>query len=505
MQLLLSFLAALFTILPFALMGMAISTGVPFGRRTPSTAHTFSFSTAGAGLTPIAQTTALVGAMHTTGNAVADTPYRIWDAIDADTRFGAGSGLALMCRAFFKQCAKQGAIGPILYAAGLTPPGAGTAHAQTSTFGGAATAGGTGIVRIAGVPIQFAVTSGDAAATVATAFKAACDAKVAELPVTSGVVGAVVTHTHLTKGEVGADVKYELVQLPAGLTFASAVFAAGAGVTDPTAALTALRAFKIHGVAIENRKAADVTILKADAALAWGPFSKAWRHYYIGDASTLATADTLATGSNDYAVIVVQWEASPTLGGQLAAAAVAKFYSTDRPNANFNGQEIVGVPPADAAVYTTAELETALAAGTIPILPNAAKDAGVIVRAVTTKATTAGARDDGAYDLCASRTAAAIAEQCDITWQRDFTGLEAVFVSDPDDPDNTLDKATDMVKSVHRKYAALRPPVLRNVDEFIEQIRVEETPGVVGGLDFDNPFRVAGPINTADFRHRSYL
>lgn len=505
MSLLITILAALFTVLPFALVGMAISTGVPFGRRTPSTAHTFSFSTAGAGLTPIAQTVALVGAMNTTGNAIADTPYRIWDAIDADTRFGKSSGLALMCRAFFKQCAKQGAIGPILYAVGLTPPGGGTAHVQTITVAGTATEGGTGIVRIAGVPVQFGISSGDTAATAAAALKAALDAKVADLPVTAGVVGAVVTTTHPTRGEVGADVKFETLQLPAGLTIAYAVFAAGAGVTDPTAALTALRAFKVHGVAIENRKAADVTILKADAVQAWGPFSKAWRHYYIGDCSTLATANALATASNDFAVVVVPWEASPTLGGQLAAAAVAKFYSTDRPNANFNGQEIVGVPPVDSAVYTTAELETALASGTSPIMPNAAKDAGVIVRAVTTKATTGGARDDGAYDLCASRTAAAIAEQCDLTWQRDFTGLEAVFISDPDDPDNTLDKATDMVKSVHRKYAALKPPVLRNVDEFIEQIRVEETPGVVGGLDFDNPFRVAGPINTADFRHRSYL
>jgi phage tail sheath gpL-like len=480
-----------------------IATGVPSSLKRPGSFHTFLFTNATSGLTPVPQAIAIVGAFNGLATIAVDIPTRVWDATHGDLLCGRGSGAALMLRAAFAQIAKQGGIGPQVWVCGLTPPSGGTAHVETVTITGPATESGNLVIRIAGVTVTVGVTSADTATVVAAALEAQLDSMVAELPVTASVNAGVVTCTYTTKGEVGADVIWQSINVPAGLTVAYAVGAAGAGITDVTNAVDALLATDINAVVLENRKAADVTDAKANTAVAWGYASKKYRHIVLGDPSTLSTADAIAIGANDYTVIVVQCEASPTLGGQLAAAFAARVWGTDRPNANFDNAEIVGAPPPAASVYSTAEVETALTSGTTPLVPNAAGDGLLIVRAVTTKTSTSSAADFAAFDLSTSRTAAEVARQIDIRWLRDFTGPEAVMVIDDDDPEDIRARGKDMIVSVHREFEKLR--ILRNVDDYLNQIVVEESSSVAGRLDFDDPFRVVSPLHQAAFRHHSHF
>lgn len=479
---------------------MPIDTGIPTSIKRPGAYHKFVFSTYGLGLIPLALLVIMVGALSSSASQAAESPVQVFDEADADTKFGAGSEVALMCRKSLAQSRLQNSH-PELWAIGIAEPGGGTAHAKTITITGPATADGNLEIRVAGRSIVIGVSSGDSANTIAAALEDALDTLAADLPVTAGVAGAVVTCTHVTKGENGGDVLYETVTKPAGVGVAYADGAVGSGVTDITNALGATLGKDYDGVAVFNRKSADITDAKTHTAEAWGYSVKRWRHVFFGDCSTLSNANTLSLASNDYTVIVSSYEGSPSLSGELAAAVCTYVFGKERPNANYDGGVIDIFPPAQTSVYTAAEVESALSSGTTPIVPTAEGDRSKIVRLVTTKTTTSSAPDYSTFDLATTRTGAYIARQIDARYELEFP--QELLVTADDAPENVLKRVKDMVLGIHREAETLL--ILRDVDDFVSQIKVEENPSVAGRLDVDDPFRVVSPLHQSAFRHHGYI
>jgi phage tail sheath gpL-like len=195
---------------------MPIDTGIPTSVKRPGAFHKFVFSTYGLGLIALAIRILMVGVMSSAGTTTAATPVQIFDEADADAKLGAGSECALMCRKALAQGRLQGSF-PELWACPIATPGSGTAHVKTLTVSGPATADGNLAVRIAGRTITIGVSNGDSANTIAAALAAAIQTIKASLPVTAAPSSAIVSCTHVTKGENGADVVYEVVSTPAGV------------------------------------------------------------------------------------------------------------------------------------------------------------------------------------------------------------------------------------------------------------------------------------------------
>jgi phage tail sheath gpL-like len=481
-----------------------IDTGIPASIKRPGTFAKFLFSLAGRGLVPLAQRILLVGMKSSAGSATAEVPVQVFDDTDGDTKAGAGSELALMARKAFEQARMQGTQ-PEIWICPIAEPGSGTANTTTFTFTGPATADGNAIFRVAGRTLIIGVSSGDSASTVAGALEDLADTLAAQLPVTAGVAAGVVTFTHVTKGENGGDVDFEVVSLPSGLACVIATGAAGAGVTDITAALDASLTIDFDGIAIANRKSADVTDAKAHTATAWGYAQKRYRHIFLGDPTTLSAATTLGLAANDYTVVIVSCEGSPSLPGELAAAACCAVFGRERPNANYDHAKLALYPPAATSVYLATEQESALSSGVTPLMPTPEGDLLEVVRLVTTHTTTSSAPDLATFDLATSRTAAYIARQLDIRFRVDFANgaPDNLMVIDDDDPLDVRARVRDMIIGIHRDAEDLH--ILRDVDEFTAQIQVEEDDSVPGRLNVIDPFRVVSPLHQIAVLHRAYL
>jgi phage tail sheath gpL-like len=464
---------------------VGITVNLPASVRRPGAFTEINFVDSNRGLLASPSRVAIVATKSAAGVLAVSTPKQVFDDLEADLEAGEGSLGALMARKVFEQGAFQAGPCPEVWLSLVAEPGAGTAHAKTITITGPATADGNLVIRIAGRTITVGVSNGDAAATVAAALEAEIDAVDATLPVTAGVAAAVVTCTHRTKGENGADVLYETVSAPAGIGVAYANFAVGAGVIDITLALDALVDQDYDFIAVENHKAADITDATAHTAVQWNEEEQRYRWVFLGETTTLSAANALAAAADDHTVIVVSCEASPSLPGEVAAATAAYVAGKTRPNANYDGGVLALYPPPRASAYTTAEVESALSSGTTPLRPNPQGDRLSIVRLVTTKTTENSAPFEALLDLATSRTAAAIARNI---VARYLTGFQQEDLTDA-----TIERVRDMVVAVAR--AAEDEGWIKDVDDLLDQIDAEEAASPAGRIAAACPIHVVSPLH----------
>jgi phage tail sheath gpL-like len=399
---------------------MPITTSVPSSRRKPGTFQEFDVTSAARGLVPIAYNIALVGNKTAAGTATNLTPYLVGSEGEADTLFGIGSELALMCRAAFDAARRYG-TSPAIYAVSIADA-AGTAATRTFTVTGPATAAGDLEVKVAGRLIRVGVASGDAQNTIAANLKAAIDAVNAvgdtALPCTAGVATNVVTLTARQTGPNGSDIRIAVVKAPAGVTVATASPIAGATAYVITTALDVLVDRYYHGVAIANHTSTDVANLASYITNMSQPQTKKWPICVMAETASLSTGNTLGTTANNMQICVVNAELFPEMTGELAARAVATLFAEEDPALNFNGAEITPYLPDAAAVPTDAEIETALAAGTTILSVNDQRTAGTIVRFVTTRTSLGGAVFENVLDVTNVKTLFYIAIQVDAAWKR---------------------------------------------------------------------------------------
>ena len=477
-----------------------IVTSVPASKRRPNAYSEYKFVPAGQQLVPLPLRVVAVGVGSAAGTAAIETPVQVFDEDDADTKAGRGSDLALMLRKMFEQSALQGAS-PEIWAVRIAAP-AGVAAANTITVTGPATASGTLTIRVAGRPINVGVSTGDAAATIASAIKAQLDTLAGEgsLPGTAGVAGAVVTLTHPHAGVTGNDVVLATESPVAGVGIAYAQSVAGTGVVDITAAIDSLYDKQYDGIAIANHAAADIADLTAHLAAAWGYSQQKPRHFFVGERGSLGTALALATAANDKGVIVLNAEGTGSTPGEVAAAGVLSWFAYEEPNINMDGQKLALYAPIASLAYTDSEIESALAGGVTPLVPTA--DGFLQIERLTTTATTIGGQPSEVLrEPANSRTAAYMGRQIAARFASEFR--RETLVTDPVEGLSVLDRIRDMVISVQRAAESLG--YIRDVDEFLDQVLVEEAINAPGRVNVTDPFRVAGPLHQAVFVHTMYL
>ena len=478
---------------------MTLTTTLPTSKRRPGAYHEFKFVASGS-LVALERRLAIVAEKSSVGTATADTPVRIIDEVDGDAKFGVGSLGALMVRKALAQ-GRLGGIGtPQIWGCPCAENGAGTAATYTLTFTGTATASGTLVFEVCGRLIQVGVTLGDTHLIVAAAVESKLDEEAIPLPVTAGVAAGVVTLTFRTKGVNGNDVSRSTITNVAGITLVHAAAVAGAGATVIAGALAALYDQAYDVVALANHATGDATALLADSALAWGFGQINYRWNFMGERASLGTAQTLQASFNDYRTAIMSCEGSPSLPGEIAVAAAVAEFAREEPNANLDGERLAITPPTASLAYTDAEVESALAAGVTPLTPDGTAYVK-IERLVTTQITVSSAPFEALRDIAYPRTSAYMALQVHYGWLTGFK-QETLF-DDPDGGDDIKKRVRDMVIGIHRAAEELR--YIRNVDDFIEGIIVEEASSPAGRLVVADPFKVAGPLHQGAFVHTMYL
>jgi phage tail sheath gpL-like len=482
---------------------MPVNTGILTSLRRPQTFHQFVYLTGGRALVPLAQRCILIGTQKG-GTGVASTIYQINDHVETDALFGVGSPLALMCRKAFETCAFLGK-GPFLFACPVAEPGAGVQRANTLTVTGPATASGNVVLRIAGRTLQIGVASGDSANTIASAINTAINALKNFLPVTSAVVTNVVTATHVAKGVNGNDTVFESVSSPAGVTVTPAQTVAGSGISDETAALAAVAGPDYDTIALENHTTTSIGLALTHVTIAWGAAEKKWRWIVYGEPGSIATATTLAAAANDRGIVIGNVEASPSIPAEIAVALAVAICATARPNANWDGMRLPLFPPYDAFDFTNSEVETALAAGLVPLKPvvdanTRVQQPGVcaIQKMVTTATTVGGQPFEALRDLATSRTGAYLARQIDAAFAARF-GASA----NPDGvllTDDTIMQIRDMIANI--QYGAQDLSIVTNVDTDLQQLVVERDLSAPGRVNVDVAYTVVLGLHQVAMVHR---
>lgn len=190
---------------------------IPIGLRTPGAYVEVDGSRAVNALPTIPRKLLLIGQRFTSGSVAAGVPIRINQSDEAAEYFGRGS---LLHRLAIR--ARNASELVDIWAIALDDAAAGVAATGLLQITGPATASGVLRLYIGGQRVAVAVTSGDTAATVATALTAAINANT-DLPVTASRSSATITLTCRWKGETGnaVDVRlnyYQGEKTPTGIT-----------------------------------------------------------------------------------------------------------------------------------------------------------------------------------------------------------------------------------------------------------------------------------------------
>jgi phage tail sheath gpL-like len=216
---------------------------------------------------------------------------------------------------------------------------AGGAVAATGTQAIAGTATGSGVLALGIGPwrIPTIVASGAAAATVATAVRAAVNAAT-YLPVTaSGSAGNVIL-TAKHAGAVGNDIRIRLNPAfgditPAGITVTIAPMTTGAGVPDIDTALAAVAAEWFTDIAVAWSDATTLGKLEASLATRYAAMGRRDAHGYAAMPGTFGTLTAAGANRNSPHLTIIGAKDAGSMPWQWAAslAAVACFYLTNDP------------------------------------------------------------------------------------------------------------------------------------------------------------------------------
>lgn len=472
---------------------MTIVTNVPNNLLRPQTFHTFLASHVAGKLTSIPLSIAVIAAKSSAGTATVNTVYDMTGltATDGDTLFGQSSEAAQAHRQSIA-CANFFQAGPRVFIVPIAES-AGVANVQTITCVGTTTASGNKIIKVAGRVFSVGLNLGDVQNTVASKIAAELQKRAAELPVVVTVATNVVTLTHPTKGVNGADVKVTVSQQVAGCVATVATGTAGTQVTDHQPALDALAPRRYDGIVFANHAAADCTEIVADIAVRWAASSKNWSLYFMGEPGSIATATALAAAVNDKAFQVASMEGCLSTAVEMAVTHAMMVFSLERINASYDNKKVPLYPPADALIYTPAEVETALAAGLTPftavfdstgaVTQNLAK----CERAVTSHTTSSSQPDDRTRDIGIPRTMYSVALQIDIAAEQRF-GVDS-------NPDGVRQSA-DTDKAIRKMWAGIARSLAQQ--EVFDPDFVEAD---IAATVVEHDQVTAGRTNTALFYH----
>lgn len=312
----------------------------------------------------------VIGYKASAGTLAADTLERISSPSAAKIAGGRGSQFSGMFEAWFANNSFDEVWG-----IAIAEPSAGTASSGTVTVTGPATASGWIALYIAGRKVSVEVTSGDAAADIATAIAAAVTAN-PDLPVTAAAVSAVVTLTAKWKGVDGdgIDVRHSYrgalgsEVLPAGVALAIVAMAGGAGVPDMSAALAALGDQEFDTVVMPwtDSGALDAVDAEWDHVGDNGRWSwqrQIYGHVYTAKDGTVGELQTFGAARNGAHVTCFGYRGSPTPSWERAAMYAAQAHRAlmNDPARPLHTLPLVGMLPAVPALRFTKGEKNSLA------------------------------------------------------------------------------------------------------------------------------------------------
>jgi phage tail sheath gpL-like len=316
---------------------------------------------------PIPQRIAVFGQYNTGKTPTVNVAKNVTSADEAASMYGYGSMLHRMIKKLFDA---MGA-GAVDVDAFPLAAGTGAASGGTITISGTASAAGVISLYIAGDLVQVAVAASDSASTIAAAINAAINAATS-LPVTAGVVGAVVT---LTPRWVGLSANSITIRQDLGTGQASAeptgvtvtIVALAGGATDP-AIDTALGNFGdtwYTWVVTPYSTDTSLVMLEAAGEIRVGPGVKRPFAGVCGYTDTRANFLTWLNSRNSPWTTAIPVEGSPNLPGEIAASVVGKAAVSAQvnPARPFRTLALVGILPGTAANWTYAQRNAVEAAG----------------------------------------------------------------------------------------------------------------------------------------------
>lgn len=307
----------------------------------------------------------LLGNKTSAGSKTEDADVdQVLSADDADTFYGAGSELAMMCYAAL-------AIpGVTLYGCPVAEAGGAAAAVATITIAGTWSTAGSIYFWLAGRRYSVSVASGDAVGDVATAIAAAFSA-ISRSPVTAGAALGVATLTTKSKSARQKDwvLDVDLTDAPSGLTCTLAGgsarsglaydFGTGSGADDITNALALLTTDRYDYIALAQYDSTNLGYLKTQLDSEAGPLIAHLEHAGVASARAAATAETLSATTINHQRVCnplltnSQWPPSMLAACVMAARSVEE---SSNPNFNFDGYKLP-IPAqrnkADIAGHTT--------------------------------------------------------------------------------------------------------------------------------------------------------
>ena len=309
--------------------------------------------------------TCIIGQKRSAGTATASTINRVTSLSEARTLYGVGSQLALMWEAY----AANDPDG-IVDCVSIADDAGGTAAAGSLAFTGPATAAGTVHLMIAGYYLPIGVSSGDSAATVASAVNAAINAAT-YLPVTSSVSTGTVTVTCRHKGTLGNDIDMRINNSPgqvlaAGLALSITQLTSGATDTAITDALTAIAATDYQVIVVPYSDDTNLDLVEAELLSRWGAGRGLRSTAFCGMDDTVANLTTAGAARNSGHLCHLGFYRSPTPIWMTVAAFAGAVAKSARVHSMqpVGDHALVGVKaPAASVQFTPTERTTLNAAG----------------------------------------------------------------------------------------------------------------------------------------------
>lgn len=471
---------------------MTITTTLPSTTRRPGRFHEFDLASTARGLVPLDNRILLIGVMGS-GTATADDFFEIFDELQSDTLFGVGSEITLMVRKVLEAANLLG-FAPAIFATGIADPAGTAAQITLTVTAGSAAVNADIAFTIAGRKFLAGVTAGDDQDAVALALKTAIDGNLADLPITAAVVTNVCTLTANQTGVNGNDIKATIDDV--GLTtlvITPVASTPGAGNALITTALSNSLPVYFETKAIANHLAGDITVLKTHMASAWLGDAKRWNFAFLAETGSLGTGTTLASGSNDERILVKVYEGSPQLPGEIAAMCALEVSARELPNFNWDGQTLPCALPPDSDVFTTTEIESALAAGASPLRPNDQRTTTEIIRMTTTKTLEGGNPFDRVADLAVMRGLVFTTRQVDVAFGNQFQAVNKSI--------QVIKRMRSVAYRVLKSLETFGTGVTQRVDELFPQLIVEPDETVATRANISLPESIIPNLHQIAFVH----
>lgn len=452
--------------------------------RVPRIAMEFDTTSGRAGLPVNAKNVLIVGQRKSGSTFPLNVPTQLFRATDSENGGdNAGSILDHMAKAAFLAYPDA-----TLFAVAMDDPPGGTAAALVATIAGTATAAGGFQLSFMNHDVNFAVAIGDTP-TVQGASLLAAIAADPTLPFSAANAAGVVTLTLKNKGLVGNGVTGFVT--PIGVTGStctlanSGAFTAGAGTSDPTAALASASAGRYFDIAIglddsTSGGTANTYVNNQGAAeIGLGEVS------IQGMNTTLSALTTASNALNGPRSVIGGIRNSPSWSVEIAAALAAVMSSEPVANRPYNTLPLPGIiPPLAASRWNKTEEKALLANGVSPlvVLPTDDGEQVCILRIESTRTKNAASNlDYSQSDIGVIQTFDYMRDAYTLMFQTNYGRNR---LSD-DDPDGLLpvDVATpskvkqDLIGTA-RKLEDLG--MVQDVDDLLDQFDVEKNNGGEG-------------------------